>query len=170
MKNLTIKISGASKLNNLIFIDDKEVKLKKNSFGSYDHTVQTEKDFVNIKIKSVLEINSKSWFLTNLFFFIISVFGIFDYRMPKKCLSVAFEENVKLTGEQNDITISMLNQIADKPCVLTKSNCEIEEIQNTCIQDKIALKRMKTLKRTKILLWVALIIGAIVFVFTTNYM
>lgn len=168
MKNLTIKISGAGKQNNLIFIDDKEVKLKKNSFGSYDHTVQTEKDTVNIKIKSLLEINSKMWFLTNIFFFIISVFGIFDIRLPKKCLAVSFEENVKLHGEQNEITIALLTQNADKPCATVKSECEVEEVKNICVQDAVALKRRKTLKTTKILLWVALIITGIVILFTTS--
>lgn len=168
MNSLTVKITGASKHNNIILIDDKEVKLKKNSFGSYNHLVETEKESVNIKIKSVLEINSKYWFITNIFFFIISIFGIFDYRLPKKCFSISFEETVKLSSEQNEMTIALLNQIAEKPCAQVTSNCEVEEIQNTCVQDAKALKRMKILKRTKFFLWIALIIGAIIAVFMIN--
>jgi len=72
MKNLKIKITGISKQNHLIVIDDKEINVKKNSFGSYEQIVQTEKESVNIKIKTILEIKSNFWFITNLFFFIIA--------------------------------------------------------------------------------------------------
>ncbi|NCB48805.1 MAG: hypothetical protein EOM55_04245 [Clostridia bacterium] len=161
MKNLSVKISGTAKQNNLVFIDDKEVKLNKNSFGSYSYDVQTEKDSVNIKIKSILEINSKMWFLTNIFFFIISIFGIFDYRLPKKCLSISFETNVKLKNEQNDISISLLTQQVGKPCAEIKTECGVEEIKNFCEQNIIALKRLKTLRITKIFLWIALIVAVV---------
>jgi len=168
MKNLKVKITGVGKQNYLISIDEKPVQLKKNSFGSYEHDAQTEKDSVNIKIKTVHEMNSKYWFLTNIFFFIISIFGIFDYRFPKRCLSNSFETNVKLANEQSEINISLLPSQLGRPCAEVKSECEVQEVKNACEQDLVALKRMKTLRITKGILWIALIIAGIVLAFTTN--
>ena len=161
MKNLKIKITGISKQNHLIVIDDKEINVKKNSFGSYEQIVQTEKESVNIKIKTILEIKSNFWFITNLFFFIISLFGILDYRFPKKCLVISYEANIKVPNEQNEATISLLVQQPDKPCAEVKTECEVDEIKNICEQDRLALKRMKTLRITKGILWIALIVTVI---------
>jgi hypothetical protein len=166
LKNLKIKFTGVGKKMPEILIDDKEVKLKKNEFGSFEHTLQTEKDSVNIKVKTFLEVNSKWWLLVNLFFFIISVFGIFDYRLPKDCKVMNFETNVKLSDEQNEVNIALANVLPGKPCAEVNTKCETNEILNICTVDERAKKRLKTLKIIKLVSWLAIIAVSIVLVIT----
>ena len=79
MNNINIKIAGANdKFRPNVFIDGKEVKYTKNNNGALELNYATEKDSIEISICKYLEISGKLWFLMSLFFFVISLFGIFD--------------------------------------------------------------------------------------------
>ncbi len=156
MKSLNVKITGLGKFNPIILIDDKEINAKKNKFGSFEHTEITDKESVNIKIKSLLEIESRFWFIYGIFFFIISLFGILDYRLPKKCVKILYEGNVKLSSENGVINIGLLS-MPGGPCAEVKTECEVTEVANMCEVDKVGLKRLKILKNTKLVMWILLV-------------
>ncbi len=166
MKELRIKISGIRKLSPLFLVDDKQVQFKKNQFGSYEHTVQTESDSVNIKIKTFLELNSKWWFVAGIFFFIISIFGIFDYRYPKNCAKISLDLNAKVNQNREELEIHLFKSTGQKTCAEIKGNLEVEEVENSFIVDAVAQKRRKTLRTTKLVLWLTLAATLIVLLFT----
>ena len=63
MNKLNIKFRGGKLKDLLIHVDETPIKFKQNKFGNFDYQYETEKDFVNIKIQRVLEIQSRFWFL-----------------------------------------------------------------------------------------------------------
>lgn len=78
MNTVNIKLTGVnSKFNPIVKIDDNVINLKKNSFGSFDATYETDKNEIEITIFRYLELKSRLWWLYALFSFIISIFGIF---------------------------------------------------------------------------------------------
>lgn len=166
MKSLKIKVSGVRKQNPLFFIDDKEVVFKKNQFGSFEHFVQTEANSVNIKIKTLLELRSRWWFVAGIFFFIISLFGIFDYRFPKSCATISLDLNAKLGKDSQEINIHLFKTTSQKTCAEVRGELEFEEVENAFIVDTTAQKRRKTLRITKLFLFLASAATLIILLFT----
>lgn len=166
MKELRIKVTGIRKQNPLFFIDGKEVAFKKNQFGSYDHTVRTEADSVNIKIKTLLELSSRWWFAAGIFFFIISIFGIFDYRFPKNCATISLDVNAKLKNERDEISIHLFKSTGQKTCAEVRGEVEFEEVTNAFVVDPVAQKRRKSLRTAKLFLFLASAATIITLLFT----
>ena len=106
MNTVNIKLTGVnSKFNPIVKIDDNVINLKKNSFGSFDATYETDKNEIEITIFRNLELKSRLWWLYALFSFIISIFGIFEPFYDKKNIDVDCKFVVKLK-ESNEIKIN----------------------------------------------------------------
>lgn len=79
MNELNIKLTGEKNLgNSTILIDGTPITLKQNEFKNLTCNYQTEKDKVKVEVIKYLDVGGVWWFITQLFFFIISVFGILD--------------------------------------------------------------------------------------------
>lgn len=161
MNKLNMKINGVNTRGLDIKIDDKKVNLLKNKFGNKTVIYETENPTVNIKIKKYLEINSKLWLLWQMIFFFLSVFGIFDFKLDKKCVIIDCEFEVKLE-EITTLNLSMNYMKSLEKALKVDSNADIKEIKNVAYVDEQAKKRMKVLKITKICTFAALLILAVV--------
>ena len=161
MNNINIKIAGANdKIRPNVFIDGKEVKYTKNNYGDLELNYATEKDSIEISICKYLEISGKLWFLMSLFFFVISLFGIFDAQYDKKCIVIDCKYKIKLK-EQTNIKFTLCNIENTGRAVVWEGDCECEQIKNEGYIDKKAKKRLKIMLAVKILMWIALIVGII---------
>lgn len=157
MRELEIKLTGIQNLNETVVnIDDKPVNVKKNEFGSLICKYQTENDKVNIKIYRMLDVGGFVWFITQLFFFVISIFGIFDVHHKEKCMIVDFEADVDLK-EENKITLKFNAPQENAQAINIETDLLSNEVSNKYYLDKKAKKTLKILKITKILLALAII-------------
>lgn len=162
MKDLELKIIGGQNLGEkIVSIDDKPVKVKNNKFGNIECQYQTENEKVNIKVYRALDVGGVLWFITQLFFFVISIFGIFDIRRKEKCIVVDFEAEVYLK-EENKITLQFNPPQENEKAINVETDLTSKEISNNYYVDTKAKKTLKCLKITKIFLAVASIITAIV--------
>lgn len=148
MKNVNLILRGMDAKNAVIFVDDKAVKTKRNNFGGQTATVQTENNSVRVRVESVLELQNPMWFLTNILFFLISCFGIFDIRPSKNFTVVEYDATISLSDGENNIALTL--DLNKAPKVLAESACQIEENQNKLEVDEKLKKRKKILTISKI--------------------
>lgn len=162
MRELEIKLTGIQNPSETIIkIDDKSIELKKNKFGNLVGKYQTENDAVNIKIYKLLDIGGIFWFITQLFFFVISIFGIFDVHRKERCLIIDFESNIDLKDE-NKLTLQFNSPQENKKAVDVQTDLITHEITNNYYLDKQAKKTLKILRFAKILLTLVIIAAAII--------
>ena len=163
MKTINLKISGlSSKLNPIVKIDDSVIKGKKNEFGSYEASYETEKDEVEISISRNLELNSKLWWLYSLISFIVSIFGIFEPLYDRKNIVVDCKFVVKL-NDINEIKIKFNSMAKQGKAVEIETQNEFNEIKNEYYVDKKAKTKWRILIILKLIIWVAIIIVGVYF-------
>lgn len=162
MKTLNITLKGTSKLSPNVLVDGKFVKLKKNQFGNYIGSIQTEKSEVDLVIQKYHELSGKLWFLMSILFFVISLFGLFDIRYGKNNYVIDSKFHIKLNEDVTNFaaTINLNNA---KGAIQFETNAEIKEELNVCFEDEVVKKRKKILLATKIVLWLMLIGVALYF-------
>ena len=163
MKTINLKMSGlSSKLNPIVKIDDSVIKGKKNEFGSYEASYETEKDEVEISISRNLELNSKLWWLYSLLSFIVSIFGIFEPPYDRKNIVVDCKFVVKL-NDINEIKIKFNSMAKQGKAVEIETQNEFNEIKNEYYVDKKAKTKWRILIILKLIIWVAIIIVGVYF-------
>lgn len=162
MRELNIKIAGNKKLNPVVEVDGKSVPLSLNKFGNYEGKIQVEKDQVDIKVYRVLELNSKLWFLKYLFYYIISILGIFDVMREKKCIIIDCHLSLTLKGdEQSSILLTCKHMQNQSKAFEIKSNCEVQEHSNIFLIDKRAKRRKRLFGFVKFVVFIGVICGLI---------
>ncbi len=161
MRELEIKLMGGQSLGEkIVSIDNKPVKVEKNGFSNLVCKYQTENDKVNIKVYRMLDVGGILWFITQLFFFIISIFGIFDVHRKEKCFVIDFEIEVDLR-EENKLTLQLNTPKKDAQAINIQTDLAFKEVSNKyCLDDK-AKKTLIGLKITKIFLTLAIIAASI---------
>lgn len=159
MKILSLKFLKTQKLNPSIIIDGKAVKLKRNSFGNYEIKHQTEKDKVEVVIHRYLEFSSPLWLFWSLLYFVISIFGIFDYRLDLKCVVINCRFIVPLDDNEENVVLVNLNDIKSEKAVTLQYKHKLDIIANNYFVDD------KVRKRTKIILILRIAIFSLLVVF-----
>lgn len=158
MKTLNLKIQGGIELRPIIEIDGKVVNYKRNKYKTILITHETEKEAVDVKIKNVLEINGPWWWLVQMCFFVLSLFGILNPKLEKTCYYINYQAKITLNAEQNNVNLKF-NELKDKSrAIEAVFDGEVEETENAYSIDLEAKKRKKILKFSKIVSWVLLII------------
>lgn len=161
MKEVEIKLTGIQNLENvLLYVDDEPLKFKKNEFGNVICKYKTENDKINIKVSKILDVGGAIWFITQLLFFLISVFGIFDIHKKENCIIIDFEMEVKLQ-EENKIILQFNNQKENEKAINIQTDLQNQEICNKYYLNNKAKRTIKVLKITKIFLTIVIIIVAI---------
>ncbi len=161
MKTLNLKIQGAQGLKPHITVDGKTVHYKRNKFNNIEITHQTEKDSVEVSISNVLEILGPCWWLVQMAFFVISLFGILNPKLEKTFYEVNYKAKINLLEDENDILVKFL------PTQETAMQCDSENVEvltNECLISEKAKKRNKILKISKILSWLLLIVAILLIV------
>lgn len=156
MKEVNLILRGMDAKNAVIFVDDKAVKTKRNNFGGQTATVQTENNSVRVRVESVLELQNPMWLLTNIFFFLISIFGLLDVRPSKTLTVVEYDATITLVDGENNIALTL--DLNKAPKVLAESACQIEEHQNKLEIDETLKKRKRILKISKIFTFIISVI------------
>ena len=167
MNRLFLKLINVMNVSPTILVDNKRVKPMKNEFGSYGINYETEKEEVEIKIYKYLEVNGRLWFLMHMIFFVISIFGLLDYRLDKRCTVIDCKLKIKVNENTN--AELRFNSFADSgEAYELKTDAEYEEISNRYFVDKRAQKRLKILKITKLICWLALVATILVVAIVTT--
>ncbi len=151
MNNITLKVRGATK-NSLIFLDDKLIKTKRDSFGNKVFKGQTSKNEISLKIYKVQELTLKNWWLYEILYFILSIFGLFDYRAKTGFYDVTYEANITLK-ENSELEMSF-DRKSENAFQIKQTNIELNEKENKKEQNLKAKKRFKWTIVCKVLAWV----------------
>lgn len=168
MKQLEIKLNGRLPQHLGVFIDNESVALKRDNYSG-TATYSTEKEKVEVCIYSYLELNGPLWFLVSMFFFVISLFGIFAPRYDKKCVVCSVKFFLTL-GEQETVNVKFIpptvngKEIGGR-AVEVSSDFPFEVTENSYSVDMQAKKRRKILFVIKLILWLAVIGTLIGFAF-----
>lgn len=164
MKAINLTINGSHSSDNLlVYIDGEKASLQRNKHQNLCCSHQTEKDKVKIQVYKLLDVGGFWWFLTQIFFFLISIFGIFDIHARKQYISYEHDFEVDLTQDCNIVLRSGSNQINSKAFAI-QSNCPAYEISNRVFANQKAKKIYKALRITKVLLALA-VVATIILVF-----
>lgn len=165
MRELEIKLTGRQFTGEtVVSIDDKPVKFKKNEFGNLVCKYQTENDKINVKVYRLLDVGGFVWFITQLFFFVISIFGIFDIHHRERCFVVDFESEFDLK-EENKITLRLYPPHQSEKAIDIETELTFKEISNEYFLDATAKKTLIGLTITKIILALAIIATVVVVLF-----
>ena len=151
MNNITLKVRGTPK-NSLIFLDDKLIKTKKDSFGNKMFKGQTSKNEISLKIYKVQELTLKNWWLYEILYFILSIFGLFDYRAKTGFYDVTYEANIKL-NEDTQLELNF-DRKTENAFTVKATNTELNEKENKKEQNLKAKKRFKWTIVCKVLAWI----------------
>lgn len=165
MKELELKITGNQYMaDTIVEVDGKPVKFKKNEYGNLVYSYQTESDKVNIKAYRLLDIGGIWWFLTQLLFFVISIFGIFDVHRRQKNIIIDYDADIQLQEKDNFVTIKLNPVLQHGKPVTLETKLQAQVNANEFIPDAKAAKTRKLLKFTKLVLALAMI-AIIIFCF-----
>lgn len=166
MNELNLKITNAQYLGYCqVKIDGKEVKCTKNEFGNYICKHHTESETAKIEIFKYLDCGGVLWFITQLFFFIISIFGLL-YRKRDKYKAVELEFAVEAeTANFGDMALNCNVPKDGVRAIEIKSNTPVREISNVYYINKKARNTFRALVVAKILTVLAIIAAVIVTVF-----
>lgn len=147
MRKLEIELVGFGGYSSCVSIDGKYAKSVKGKSNTY--IVETEKETCQLAIYKSHFYAGKAWFWCNLFFFIISVFGLFDIRHNKNCLVMDVKFNIS-TAIDGKVVVKKEEFVdGGKVCVI-EADTAVEEVSNVSYYDKQAQKRQKTMKKFKI--------------------
>ena len=147
MAKLELEIVGYNNALNFLTINGKKVKMV-NDKKSNKRSCFVEADKAEVIVCKTHNYTGKHWFWWNLFYYLISVFGIFDFNNNKRCLVVDFRFNLNL---ENDTKVMMkINNFEDGgKFAEIESEVELEEISNIQCFDKEAQRRHKKMKKAK---------------------
>ena len=153
MNVLDLKLTGAP-AGTVIRIDGAPLKTRKNKFKNGEARYETEKNSVRIEAFRYADVGGAVWFVLQLVFFLISIFGIFDMRRREKCIKPCFAADVALTGA-DVVTLKANHPRAGQRAFEIQTDARINELSNEYYLDGKEKKKLKALLVAKILVAVA---------------
>lgn len=150
MPKLTIKMKNTSFLYPSIFVNQKEVMLKKkNGFliGSVDCDMKAQ-----LRIENYHPLNEKFGILIAYIFFLISILGIFDKRFPNKEKRISFAMDLSLY-EDKEINIKYLKFSPNPPAIEIEGIENYTILENEYFKDENLKKKIRLMKLLKIGTW-----------------
>ena len=155
MPNLTIYIKNTSSLKPTIFINDKEVRVKKKN-GKQACTIDCD-SHVRLRIENYHPLNQKFGMLISYFFFIISLLGIFDLRYHYKAKRLLFSAEFDLF-EDSELEIKYNSYSNDKEAVELQGNASYSILTNQYFLDEKLKRKIRILNFLKFATWIVFII------------
>lgn len=155
MRTLNLKLAPPNVRGDFaVLLDGKEAKFKKTKTSCLECDYVTENSSVDIEIHRIPDVGGFWWFITQLFFFLISIFGIFDTHAKESCMQIQYKGRIDLR-ETNSVRISFKVPKENTPAVQLQSDLFLSESENLYVLDKALKKKIKWLKVSKILLFFA---------------
>lgn len=162
-----LKFKTVTGANPVITIDGKRVKFKKNSFGNFEAKTDIA-DGARLSLVCWDTILSPLWLLWEMLYFIISFFGIFDFRKDRIKRATEFEAVLHPTEENNKATLTVIRSTGEgSPAAELECNFDAEIIKNSYSDYELIRRRRIIALIIKIAAWVALIASAIAVVANT---
>lgn len=155
MPNLTIFLKNTSSLKPTIFINDKEVRIKKKN-GKQVCSINCD-SHVKLRIENYHPLNQKFGMLIAYFFFIISLLGIFDLRYHAKAKRLLFSAELDLV-EDTELEIKYNSYSKDKEALELQGDASYRILTNQYILDDKLKKKIKILNFLKFITWVVFIV------------
>lgn len=157
MNQLNLQITGEANLENAFFdIDGQPVKLKRNKSKKLAYSHSTTQDKAVIHIGKYLDVGGFFWFLTQLFFFLISIFGLLDIHARNKCLCFDYFLEVDLT-ENGEVKLHCNRPKENQPAIKVETELDTAESGNVYFVNKKAKNTLRALLIVKIFLFLAIL-------------
>lgn len=161
MKELNLKLLGDVQMGEtMVLIDGKSAKFKRNEFKNLVCHYETPNDSVKIEIYKAMDVGGVFWFLAQLFFFVISIFGIFDVYSKGRAVCFEYKAVVNLSEGKNDISLRYRNVKQDGEAFVADGGDLNVELNRRFVDPK-AKKKLKILNISKVLLAIAIVAVAI---------
>ena len=163
MNKLTFKVMNPQP-NTWVSFDNQDVRATKDNGGHNVYTIETEKSKIDVTLYKYLEVNSPLYIFWQILFFVLSVWGIFNKRLDKKCVVLKYRATINLENNDTTVIARINTNYKETKALNIETETEFTEQENTREVDKNAKKRLKVLKIIKIILWIALIAGFVLWV------
>ena len=163
MPNLTIYIKNFSSLKPTIFINDKEVRVKKKD-GKQACIINNCEPHAKLRIENYHPLNQKFGMFFAYFFFIISLLGIFDLRYRAKEKRLLFSAELDLIDDSK-LEVHYNTFSKDDVAIDLQSNFSYTILTNQYLLDKNLKRKITILKFLKFGTWVVFIVIFAYFMF-----
>ena len=160
MRNIEFIVNGKHKSLSNFYVNGKKMTLVDRPDGMRSAFAQVDGDRADCVIYKTHEYGGKLWWLFNILYYIISVFGIFDIKQDKSCSVVDCRFRLNLTQDTTKAYISICDVKEDKFAIID-TIAEIEEFSNKKYIDYIGVKRRNILKWIKIAIFLGCLIAGI---------
>lgn len=169
MGTLNIAITGAQRLPLRVTADGAPLGMTRNRHGNLTYSLQTQAQRVKLCIETVHELRSPLWFFASLFFFLISVFGIFDVRRPydRKGRTMRAVFWVDMGGAPEKSVHFAALPFREGAQSFGADGTGIAQEENVAATDAVLRRRARAMTAVKIMLWAVLIIGIVAGVLTS---
>ncbi len=157
MKRLYITFRKDTLIDRLL-VNGRNIKAKYDHERSqYVAIVETDAPSVQLSLDPFHPLLQPGWWFINVFFFILTVFGIFDARCPYKWI-MRFDATVYLDQPEQRVSLMVLTHNPDKVLQL-ESNCEIETKENRMDYSDKLRRRRTALGWSKALIAIGIVVG-----------
>ena len=163
MAKLDLEFIGLNNLVGNILINGKFPKFKKTENKTLSCQIETTANECEVIIYKAHHYTGKAWLFWNLFYFIISIFGIFDERQNKKCLVIDAKFTITTT-QDTQVVISKQDFVDGGKLVSIDTASQTNEISNIQYYDKEARKKHSKMKKFKILTTILIVILLVVLI------
>ena len=162
MNTLNVVLAGARRGDTFVCIDGKPVEnFRKDGRGYLISEYATESEKVRLSVHRYLDIGGFFWFITQIFFFIISIFGIFDVHGKGRWLSADCQIDVNL-NEVSNLTVNLNPPSKYGRVANFVTDLQLDVISNNYVLEPKTKKIRTALTLTKLLTVVAVIVIAVV--------
>ena len=160
MSLLTIKVRSLKKYAVQVLVDGRRVKGKSDKTGNMIYTYHTDEDKAKVEIFNVNELSSPLWWLWSIFYFFISVFGIFDSGYGNNFFDVRCNFFVDTTRDAN-LQVKIGANVDGTRSNVWQCNTVATPIDNEFCKNQLLQKRIKNNKILKVFLWILTIAIAV---------
>ncbi len=165
MKRLKLKIIKNLNYDPIVIVDNKLIRLKKNSYGNNIVDITSETGVVNLKIKNYHEVETVTGLVMAMIFYVISLFGIFDIRYGKKFAHINYDGNITLNKDENELTVTIFQMKDGAKALSFKGDCEVDDNEsNIYVLDKKLATHLQIFKIFKISFFLLVLISIIIIV------
>ena len=161
MKELVLEIFGNSAYKPIVTIDGERCQYENGAWDKGVIHYATDKDKVSVSITKTIEINTRFWLLWQIFYYIISLFGLLDFRPDKKGISYTVQFDIDLISDYTVASVRLLKQKRYGLAANIKANSNIHIGTNRFYIDPKAKKHRRILVLMEFLILIAAIVALI---------
>lgn len=161
MNNLKLILTGSKRGDMFVCIDGNPVEnFQKDENGNRFCMYTTESEKVRLSVHRYLDLGGFIWFIAQIFFFIISIFGLFDVHGKARWLSADCQIDVNLK-EVSNITVKLNNPSKKGRVADFITYLQMDVISNNFVLEPKTKTIRTLLTLAKLLTAVAVIIVAV---------